>query len=80
MLVGILNKLNKAVHEALSAESSKGAHVAQEATEAIHIIDKVASHALASAFESQIVLMIVTQGKSAILSLKILEKNMSART
>lgn len=48
--VEILNKLNKAVHEALSAKSSEGAHVAQEATEAINIIDTVASHALAPAF------------------------------
>ncbi len=51
VLVEILNKLNKAVHEALSAKSSEGALVAQEATEAINLIDTVASHALASTFE-----------------------------
>ena len=50
MSVEILNKLNKAVHEALSAKSSEGALVAQDATEAINIIDTVASHALVSAF------------------------------
>jgi hypothetical protein len=50
VLVEILNKLNKAVHEALSAKSSEGALVAQEATEAINLIDTIASHALTSTF------------------------------
>ena len=50
MLAGVLETLNKAVHEALSTKSSGGASVALEATEKINIIDTVASNALVSAF------------------------------
>ena len=50
LLAGVLETLNKAVHEALSTKSSEGASVALEATEKINIIDTVASNALVSAF------------------------------
>ena len=82
MLADVLATLNKAVHEALSKNSSEGESVALEATEKINIIDTVASqaNALISAFGDSDCFEGCDILKSVTLSLKILKMNMFART